>query len=186
VGRGRFILAGDMRRAASLLDRFALEDRSMTTRHTLLGPLLIAAIAALPACSGASNGGEQSTTSANDLELCPLCNFPLALPDLTVVEDDRPQTVCTPQAGCYPAYAKGFDVKNLGAGLAGSFRVAVLNGSQSYGFDIPSLAAGQSEYFQLPSIPCGQSIAVLVNSTQSVQESNDANDSVVIEGYCNL
>ncbi len=120
---------------------------------------------------------------------CPLCHY--LEPDLTVVEDDRPQTICTPVTGCYPAYAKGFVVKNIGTWSAPTFHVAVLMGSDSYGFDVPGLGTGQSIYFQItrPSISgpaCGETALVLVNPFDAIVESNYNNDGVSIQGYCGL
>jgi hypothetical protein len=126
----------------------------------------------------------------NTILTCPACHY--FEPDLTVVEDDRPQTVCTPQYGCYPAYAKGFVIKNSGNWGAPTFHVAVLMGSDSYGFDVPGLGAGQSIYFQMtrPSPKygpaCGETALVLVNPFNAVVESNYSNNAVSIQGYCFL
>lgn len=119
---------------------------------------------------------------------CVYCH--LFEPDLTVVEDDRPQTICNAY-GCYPAYAKGFVVKNVGNWSAPTFHVAVLMGGDSYGFDVPGLGQGQSIYFQItrPSSQgpsCGENALVLVNPFNAVVESSYSNNAVTIAGYCNL
>ncbi len=130
------------------------------------------------------------THEANAIVICPSCH--LFEPDLTVVEDDRPQTVCSPAYGCYSAYAKGFVVKNIGTWDAPTFHVAVLMGSDSYGFDVPGLGVGQSVYFQIKTASsiygpaCGATALVLVNPCDAIVESNYNNDSVSIQGYCFL
>lgn len=131
--------------------------------------------------------GVGGKSEADAIVSCPLCHY--LEPDLTVVEDDRPQTICNPY--CYPAYAKGFVVKNIGTWSAPTFHVAVLMGSDSYGFDVPGLGAGQSIYFQIrqPSIygpACGETALVLVNPFNAIVESNYNNNAVSIQGYCNL
>lgn len=128
-------------------------------------------------------------TEPNAIVSCPACHF--FEPDLTVVEDDRPQTVCTPQYGCYPAYAKGFVIKNIGNWGAPTFHVAVLMGSDSYGFDVPGIGAGQSIYFRMtrPSMygpACGETAVVLVNPFNGVVESSYSNNAASIQGYCFL
>jgi hypothetical protein len=128
-------------------------------------------------------------SESNTIVYCPACHY--FEPDLTVVEDDRPQTICTPPYGCYNAFAKGFAVKNIGNWSAPTFHVAVLMGSDSYGFDVPGLGAGQSIYFQItrPTISgpsCGETALVLINPFNAIVESNYNNNGVSIQGYCSL
>jgi hypothetical protein len=112
-------------------------------------------------------------------------------PDLTVVEDDRSQWHCDPSFGCYWAYARGFDVQNIGRGYAGTFHVAVLQGSDSYGFDVPGLAPGASQYFQItqPSYlgpACGVTAVIIVNPFNALPETNYNNNVASVAGLCLL
>jgi CARDB protein len=132
------------------------------------------------------NGGK---SESNIIVTCPACH--VFEPDLTVVQDERSQTLCTPQSGCYPAFANGFVIKNNGNWGAPAFHVAVLMGSDSYGFDVPGLGVGQSIYFQItkPSIygpACGETAVVLVNPFNAIVESSYNNNAVSIAGYCFL
>jgi hypothetical protein len=118
---------------------------------------------------------------------CPGC---FVQPDLTVVEDDRPQWKWDGQRW-YPADARGFLVKNIGSGNAATFHVAVLQGSDSYGFDVPGLAAGTSQYFQItkPSDlgpACGVKAVILVNPFNAIPESNYNNNATTVAGICLL
>jgi hypothetical protein len=119
---------------------------------------------------------------------CPGC---VIQPDLTVAEDDRTQLKWDSQRGWYQAYARGFLVRNIGSGNAGTFHVAVLQGSDSYGFDVPGLAAGTSQYFQItkPSDlgpACGVKAVILVNPFNALPESNYNNNSTTVAGLCLL
>lgn len=113
------------------------------------------------------------------------------LPDLTVVEDDRDQLLWDPSYGWYWGLARGFDVKNVGLGNAGTFHVAVLQGSDSYGFDVSGLAAGASQYFQItrPSYlgpACGTNAVIIVNPWNVVAEANYNNNVTTVAGLCLL
>jgi hypothetical protein len=118
---------------------------------------------------------------------CPAC----LAPDLTVVEDDRPQWHCIP-GFCYWADARGFDIENIGTGDAPAFHVAVIQGTDgTYGFDVPGLAAGHSEYFQItePSWlgpKCGVNALVLLNPFDVIFETNYSNNAVTVAGICDL
>jgi hypothetical protein len=123
-----------------------------------------------------------------DVFICTACQL---RPDLTVVEDDRDQWLWDPGYGWYPGMARGFDVKNIGAGYAGSFHVAVLQGQDSYGFDIPSMNPGTSMYFQItkPSYlgpACGVKAVILVNSFNTLAETNYNNNAITVAGMCLL
>lgn len=136
-----------------------------------------------------TNEANAAKPETGTIVTCPACRF--FEPDLTVVEDDRSQTICTPATGCYPGYAKGFVVKNIGTWSAPTFHVAVLMGSDSYGFDVPGLGVGQSIYFQItrPSYlgpACGETALVLVNPFNAIVESNYNNNAASIAGYCFL
>jgi hypothetical protein len=127
-------------------------------------------------------------TAENIVSACPGCRLE---PDLTAVEDDRDQWLYAPGYGWYPGDARGFDVKNVGVGNAGSFHVAVLQGSASYGFDVSGLAAGASEYFQItrPSYlgpACGTTAVIIVNPYDALPETNYNNNVATVAGLCNL
>jgi hypothetical protein len=143
----------------------------------------------IAAADAATLAERSAAASANDtIHICTFCNL---LPDLKVVEDDRDQWHCDPAYGCYWAYARGFDIQNIGAGNAPGFHVAVLQGSDSYGFDVPGLAAGASMYFQItqPSYlgpACGVTAVVLVNPFNAIAESNYNNNAANVPGLCLL
>jgi hypothetical protein len=124
-------------------------------------------------------------------QICIPCVF-APDPDLTVVEDDRDQWLWDPNGRIwYQGYARGFDIKNIGAGNAGTFHVAVLQGHDSYGFDVPGLAAGASEYFQItqPSYlgpACGVNAVIIVNPFNKIPESNYNNNVTTVAGICLL
>jgi hypothetical protein len=118
------------------------------------------------------------------------CCF-LFSPDLTVVEDDRSQLLWYPGYGWYWAYARGFDIRNIGTLDAGPFHVAVVQGANSYGFDVPGLAAGASQYFQIttPSYlgpACGTNAVIIVNPFNALPESNYNNNVATVAGLCLL
>ncbi|HEY1586503.1 MAG TPA: CARDB domain-containing protein [Polyangia bacterium] len=158
-----------------------------TRVHTAIAPEELSRLTSeAKAVASEPKGG---ATAENTIVSCPACR--LFEPDLTVVEDDRPQTLCNAQYGCYPAFAKGFSVKNIGNWNAPTFHVAVLMGSDSYGFDVPGLNAGQAIYFQItrPSYlgpACGETAVVLVNPFNAVAELNYSNNAVNIAGLCLL
>jgi hypothetical protein len=150
---------------------------------------MIASIAHEDHASAPEAKAGDDAAKADLVRICPACF--ILNPDLTVVEDDRDQELYDPTIGWYGGYAKGFDVKNLGPGNAGTFHVAVLQGSYSYGFDVPGLAAGASIYFQIttPSYlgpACGDPAVVLLNPFNAISETNYNNNAVTIDGYCFL
>lgn len=109
------------------------------------------------------------------------------VPDLTVVEDDRPAWKWDPRIGWYQAYAVGFTVKNIGTLTSGSFRVSILNGSKSRGFDIASLAPGASQYVELThEVDCGAKAVIIVNPFNAAWESNYDNNVATVPGICNF
>jgi len=79
-----------------------------------------------------------------------------------------------------------YTVKNGGGTPTGSFRVAVLEGADSYGFYAASLAAGQSRQYEIPSAlnGCGRSIAILVDTEHVVDESVENNNGTGFNAVC--
>lgn len=146
------------------------------------------ALLALTGCNGTATDPETVEEVESDVSICTACQL---RPDLTVVEDDRDQWLWDQNYGWYPGLARGFSVKNIGAGYAGAFHVAVLQGQDSYGFDIPNMAAGASTYFQITKPTylgpaCGMKAAIIVNSFNTLAETNYTNDATTVAGLCTL
>lgn len=106
---------------------------------------------------------------------CPVYYQPPPLPDLTVF-----------QAGMNISGEPQFTVANIGQGNAGPFSIAVLAGAQSYSIGVSGLAAGQHTTYAIPGLSCGQPVFIIVDVANQVQESNENNNTLSLNGSCQI
>jgi hypothetical protein len=99
--------------------------------------------------------------------------FPIYFPDLTVW-------------GSGANGVQGIEIANWGAGNAGAFRVAVLDGAGSYSIDVAGLAAGKSVWYPLKNVECCEGVSIIVDVDNVVAETNENNNSTYFYSACQL